>query len=78
MAGKTLAQNRFINADFYTTFLKLQQMNVYRSLPLRMVSRCWGWLADCRVPKPCRPIVYGLYSTTFGVKIDEAAITDYK
>ncbi|XP_063709505.1 phosphatidylserine decarboxylase proenzyme, mitochondrial isoform X2 [Culicoides brevitarsis] len=54
------------------------QMNVYRSLPLRMVSRCWGWLADCRVPKPCRPIVYGLYSTTFGVKIHEAAVTDYK
>uniref|UniRef100_A0A336LR80 Phosphatidylserine decarboxylase proenzyme, mitochondrial n=1 Tax=Culicoides sonorensis TaxID=179676 RepID=A0A336LR80_CULSO len=54
------------------------QMNVYRSLPLRVVSRCWGWLADCRVPRPCRPIIYGLYSTTFGVNIEEAAVSDYK
>jgi len=54
------------------------QMSVYRSLPLRAVSRCWGWLADCRIPKPCRPLIYGFYSTAFGVNIAEAAEQDYK
>ncbi|XP_055547928.1 phosphatidylserine decarboxylase proenzyme, mitochondrial isoform X3 [Wyeomyia smithii] len=54
------------------------QMNMYCSLPLRLMSRCWGWLADCRVPMPARPLVYGLYSTAFGVNIEEAATTDLK
>ncbi|XP_062559597.1 uncharacterized protein LOC134224275 isoform X2 [Armigeres subalbatus] len=54
------------------------QMNMYCSLPLRMMSRAWGWLADCRVPTPARPLVYGLYSTAFGVNIEEAASSDFK
>ncbi|XP_058448477.1 phosphatidylserine decarboxylase proenzyme, mitochondrial isoform X1 [Malaya genurostris] len=54
------------------------QMNVYCSLPLRLMSRCWGWLADCRVPTPARPLIYGLYSTAFGVNIEEAASSDFK
>lgn len=53
-------------------------MNVYCSLPLRLVSRCWGWLADCHVPRPIRPVLYGLYSSTFGVNLDEAAVPDLK
>ncbi|XP_055638395.1 phosphatidylserine decarboxylase proenzyme, mitochondrial isoform X2 [Toxorhynchites rutilus septentrionalis] len=54
------------------------QMKMYCSLPLRVMSRCWGWLADCRVPTPARPLVYGLYSTAFGVNIEEAASSDFK
>lgn len=54
------------------------QMNVYCSLPLRLMSRCWGWLADCRVPMPARPLVYGAYSSAFGVNIEEAASSDFK
>lgn len=54
------------------------QMNIYCSLPLRMMSRAWGWLADCRVPTPARPLLYGLYSTAFGVNIEEAASSDFK
>lgn len=54
------------------------QMNVYCSLPLRLMSRCWGWLADCRVPTPARPLVYGAYSSAFGVNLEEAASSDFK
>lgn len=54
------------------------QMNIYCSLPLRMLSRCWGWFADCRVPIPLRPSIYGVYSTTFGVNLEEAATSDLK
>ena len=58
--------------------LDLLQMNVYCSLPLRLMSRCWGWLADCRVPTPARPLVYGMYSSAFGVILEEAASSDFK
>lgn len=54
------------------------QTIVYCSLPLRFVSRCWGWLADCYVPVNLRPYVYGFYSSTFKVKLEEAAIPDFK
>ncbi|KAL5282703.1 PISD family protein [Megaselia abdita] len=54
------------------------QTIVYCSLPLRFVSRCWGWLADCYVPINLRPYVYGFYSSTFKVKLEEAAIPDFK
>ncbi|XP_055309180.1 phosphatidylserine decarboxylase proenzyme, mitochondrial isoform X2 [Sitodiplosis mosellana] len=51
---------------------------VYCSLPLRLISRTWGWLADCRVPMPFRPVVYGVYSTAFGVNIEEAENSNFK
>ncbi|XP_031630880.1 phosphatidylserine decarboxylase proenzyme, mitochondrial [Contarinia nasturtii] len=51
---------------------------VYCSLPLRLISRGWGWLADCRVPTIIRPVVYGAYSTAFGVNIEEAENTNFK
>lgn len=54
------------------------QTIVYCSLPLRFVSRCWGWLADLYVPVDLRPFVYGFYSSTFKVKLEEAAIPDFK
>lgn len=54
---------------------------VYCSLPLRLISRTWGWFADCHVPVPIRPIVYGAYSSAFGVNIEEAQnpnLRDYR
>ncbi|CAO1405166.1 unnamed protein product [Diamesa tonsa] len=54
------------------------QSSFYCSLPLRLMSKCWGWLADCQVPTSMRPTVYGLYSSTFGVNLQEAAIEDLK
>ena len=41
-------------------------------LPLRTVSRVWGWLADLTIPYYFRPLIFGVYSFCFGVKIDEA------
>lgn len=54
------------------------QSKVYCSLPLRLLSRGFGWMADCRIPTPFRPIIYGGYSTAFGVNLDEAASSDFK
>ncbi|XP_030369652.1 phosphatidylserine decarboxylase proenzyme, mitochondrial [Scaptodrosophila lebanonensis] len=53
------------------------QSRVYCSLPLRIISRCWGWLAACYMPEPLRPYVYGWYSSTFNVNINEALYPDY-
>lgn len=79
------AKHSFINRNFCflsfssTIFCFLQiQTDVYCSLPLRLMSRTWGWLADCRIPIPMRPIVYGAYSTAFGVNINEASNPNLK
>lgn len=42
------------------------------------MSRCWGWLAERPVPETFRPTIYGLYSSTFGVNLEEAADSDLK
>lgn len=54
------------------------QSTVYCSLPLRLISRCWGWLADVYVPVNLRPYVFGFYSKTFNVNLEEAAVPDFK
>jgi hypothetical protein len=54
------------------------QTNVYCSLPLRLMSRGWGWLADRQVPVTLRPSIFGLYSTAFGVNLEEAVQSDLK
>ncbi|XP_036323240.1 phosphatidylserine decarboxylase proenzyme, mitochondrial [Rhagoletis pomonella] len=54
------------------------QSKVYCSLPLRIISRCWGWLAACYVPVSLRPYIYGWYSSIFGVNLEEALHPDYK
>ncbi|XP_060645436.1 phosphatidylserine decarboxylase proenzyme, mitochondrial [Drosophila nasuta] len=53
------------------------QSMVYCSLPLRIISRCWGWLASCYMPSVMRPYVYGWYSQMFNVNISEAQYPDY-
>ncbi|KAK9737403.1 Phosphatidylserine decarboxylase [Popillia japonica] len=52
------------------------EINCYRILPLRMVSRWWGWFADKSLPTFLRPYIYGMYINTFGVNLSEAAIQD--
>lgn len=54
------------------------QAKVYRSLPLRIISRCWGWLASCYIPASLRPFVFGWYSRVFNVNLEEALYSDYK
>lgn len=54
------------------------QSKIYCSLPLRLLSRAWGWLAACHIPENFRPYIYGWYSNAFGVNIDEALYPDFK
>ncbi|XP_070500330.1 phosphatidylserine decarboxylase proenzyme, mitochondrial isoform X1 [Chironomus tepperi] len=54
------------------------QTNAYCLLPLRMMSRGWGWLAERQVPETFRPTIFGLYSTAFGVNLEEAVVSDLK
>jgi len=53
------------------------QSMVYCSLPLRIISRCWGWLASCYMPSMMRPYIYGWYSNMFNVNINEALYPDW-
>ncbi|CAH1282975.1 unnamed protein product [Diabrotica balteata] len=52
------------------------EINCYCLLPLRTVSRCWGYLADVKLPEVLRPPVYKMYSNAFGVNIAEAENED--
>lgn len=66
--------NNLISFPLDMFFLRVfcMQTEMYCSLPLRLISRTWGWLADCHIPTLIRPVVYGAYSNAFGVNIEEA------
>jgi phosphatidylserine decarboxylase len=68
----------YIYIFFELETLKNLQTNVYKSLPLRMMSRGWGWLAERQVPESLRPSIFGLYSSAFGVNLEEAVVSDLK
>ncbi|XP_049820254.1 phosphatidylserine decarboxylase proenzyme, mitochondrial isoform X2 [Aethina tumida] len=55
---------------------KQWEIDCYCKLPLRTVSRCWGWIADTQLPVFLRGPVYTLYSNTFGVNLSEALNED--
>eukprot|EP00095_Tigriopus_kingsejongensis_P007077 snap_masked-scaffold912_size81766-processed-gene-0.10 protein:Tk07077 transcript:snap_masked-scaffold912_size81766-processed-gene-0.10-mRNA-1 annotation:"hypothetical protein LOTGIDRAFT_208898" len=44
----------------------------YKLLPLRSLSRLWGWANDLDLPRPLRPVLLGLYSRLFHCQLDEA------
>ncbi|KAL1505820.1 hypothetical protein ABEB36_005293 [Hypothenemus hampei] len=54
------------------------EINCYCFLPLRSISRCWGYLADKKLPEFARPLVYETYAKAFGVNLDEALHGDLK
>ncbi|CAH0552621.1 unnamed protein product [Brassicogethes aeneus] len=58
------------------TIAKPWEVDCYCKLPLRTLSRCWGWIADTQLPVFLRSPVYTLYSNTFGVNISEALNED--
>ncbi|CAH1126394.1 unnamed protein product [Ceutorhynchus assimilis] len=60
------------------TVAKQWEVNCYCFLPLRTLSRCWGYVADTKLPEFARPTVYGTYAKTFGVNIAEAQYEDLK
>ncbi|XP_050088441.1 phosphatidylserine decarboxylase proenzyme, mitochondrial isoform X2 [Anopheles aquasalis] len=78
VAAKWHLHNRDLDKKGLPRTAAKWQRKMYCSLPLRFMSRCWGWVADRKVPTPARPVVYGLYSHTFGVKMEEAAAADFK
>ncbi|EJT98898.1 phosphatidylserine decarboxylase [Dacryopinax primogenitus] len=54
--------------------LKLQgpwQVHVLGALPLRQLSRLWGWLNSHELPLWLRPYGYGFYAWLFGVNLEE-------
>ncbi|XP_058129069.1 phosphatidylserine decarboxylase proenzyme, mitochondrial isoform X2 [Anopheles ziemanni] len=78
VAAKWHLHNRELDKKGLPRTAAKWQAKMYCSLPLRLMSRAFGWVADRKVPKPARPMVYGLYSNTFGVKMEEAAAADFK
>ncbi|XP_021927861.1 phosphatidylserine decarboxylase proenzyme, mitochondrial isoform X2 [Zootermopsis nevadensis] len=57
------------------------EITCYRAVPLRMLSRIWGWITNKQLPLSVRPFVYNYYASTFGCNLQEAAyedLTSYK
>ena len=52
------------------------QVTCYRALPLRHVSRLWGWLNEVELPRLLRPAILGLYAKSFGCVLEEAECSD--
>jgi hypothetical protein len=52
------------------------QITCYRAVPLRIVSRAWGWIMSKQVPVSVRPWLYNCYASAFGCNLQEAAYED--
>lgn len=53
--------------------LVLLQITCYRAVPLRAMSRAWGWISSQHVPLSIRCWLYTRFANIYGVNIDEAA-----
>ncbi|OTF71851.1 phosphatidylserine decarboxylase proenzyme-like protein, partial [Euroglyphus maynei] len=49
---------------------------MYRMLPLRTLSRVWGWVNSLELPQPVRIPILQSYAAAFGCDINEAFIED--
>ena len=47
-------------------------------MPLKMMSRWWGWISQLELPIYARPTVIGFYAWLFKCRLDEAAVKDFK
>lgn len=47
------------------------QLSFYKAIPLRAMSRLWGYISGCYIPRQLRYWLYTAYSKLFGVIIDE-------
>lgn len=52
------------------------QVTCYKSLPLRHVSRLWGWINDVDLPVWMRSRILSLYVRAFGCNLEEAECSD--
>jgi len=53
-------------------------ITIYRSVPLRTMSRLWGWINDFTLPVSWRKPILEKYSHTFNCNMDEAVEKDYQ
>jgi len=44
----------------------------YRIIPFRAMSRAWGWLTSCELPRWARQPIIGLYAKAFQCNLNEA------
>ncbi|XP_066990979.1 phosphatidylserine decarboxylase proenzyme, mitochondrial isoform X2 [Anabrus simplex] len=52
------------------------EVTCYRSVPLRVFSRGWGWVSSRELPVKLRPLLYSKYISLFNVNLEEAASDD--
>ncbi|XP_050427815.1 phosphatidylserine decarboxylase proenzyme, mitochondrial isoform X2 [Adelges cooleyi] len=55
----------------YTQNLRL---SFYKAIPLRAMSRFWGYIADFYIPRPLRYWLFTAYSKLFGVSVEEVEL----
>ncbi|XP_031841483.1 phosphatidylserine decarboxylase [Nomia melanderi] len=58
------------NANVYAP-INVFVVKCYYYLPLRIISRIWGWIASLELPVALRPTLYGFYAKTFHANLDE-------
>ncbi|XP_071441496.1 phosphatidylserine decarboxylase proenzyme, mitochondrial [Hetaerina americana] len=49
------------------------EISCYRMMPLRALSRAWGWALGCQLPTWARTPILSAYASTFGCNLSEAA-----
>lgn len=64
-------------SDFFSTKLaNLLQIEMYRIMPLKAISRAWGKFNQLELPVVLRRPLLGLYVWMFDCKVDEAMETE--
>jgi len=69
-------RKEIVDLEEKTSLAEPWQVTCYRSLPLRHVSRAWGFLNDLHLPGIIRRWVLGVYVRTFGCDLTEAENSD--
>lgn len=52
------------------------ELKMYHMLPLRTISRLWGWINSFELPGPIRVPILRSYARMFGCDLDEALMED--
>ncbi|XP_028049013.1 phosphatidylserine decarboxylase proenzyme, mitochondrial [Monomorium pharaonis] len=60
-----------IDVDDRPELLNDVMVTCYCCLPLRTISRIWGWLTSIELPVSLRPKLYGFYANLFHADLDE-------
>jgi len=51
-------------------------MNLYRKMPLKLISRLWGQFNQLELPTWLRRPAFRLYIWLFGCRLEDAAVQD--